>query len=65
MSIQPHHPLFNSISLTFSAKESLFKALYPLVLRHFYFQDAEVLDVDDSGRLRLRLLPGKPDSLFF
>ncbi len=44
------------ISLTFSAKESLFKALYPLVLRHFYFQDAELLEVDSSGQLHMRLL---------
>jgi enterobactin synthetase component D len=44
------------ITLTFSAKESLFKALYPLVLRHFYFQDAELLEVDSSGRLRMQLL---------
>lgn len=44
------------ISLTFSAKESLFKALYPLVLRHFYFQDAELLDVGSHGCLGLRLL---------
>jgi enterobactin synthetase component D len=33
------------ISLTFSLKESLFKALYPLVLKHFYFHDAELLDL--------------------
>lgn len=44
------------ISLTFCAKESLFKALYPLVLRHFYFQDAELLEVDSSGQLHMRLL---------
>ncbi|WP_275545745.1 MULTISPECIES: 4'-phosphopantetheinyl transferase family protein [unclassified Pseudomonas] len=42
------------ISLTFSIKESLFKALYPLTLTRFYFQDAELLDIDkDSARLRL------------
>ncbi|WP_296270791.1 4'-phosphopantetheinyl transferase family protein [Pseudomonas sp. UBA6323] len=42
------------ISLTFSIKESLFKALYPLTLTRFYFQDAELLDVDqDCARLRL------------
>ena len=42
------------ISLTFSVKESLFKALYPLTLMRFYFHDAELLDVgDDSVRLRL------------
>ncbi|MGB4075083.1 4'-phosphopantetheinyl transferase family protein [Pseudomonas sp.] len=44
------------ISLTFSLKESLFKALYPLVLRHFYFQDAELLSVDADNKVRMRLL---------
>ena len=44
------------ISLTFSAKESLFKALYPLVRCHFYFQDAELLTVDSQGQLQMRLL---------
>ena len=42
------------ISLTFSLKESLFKALYPLTLTRFYFHDAELLEFDqDSARLRL------------
>ncbi|MDH0099389.1 4'-phosphopantetheinyl transferase superfamily protein [Ectopseudomonas hydrolytica] len=42
------------ISLTFSLKESLFKALYPLTLTRFYFHDAELLNLDeDSARLRL------------
>ena len=44
------------ISLTFSLKESLFKALYPLVLRHFYFQDAELLSVEADNMVRMRLL---------
>jgi enterobactin synthetase component D len=44
------------ISLTFSLKESLFKALYPQVLRHFYFQDAELLSCDSEQKTRLRLL---------
>lgn len=45
------------ISLTFSLKESLFKALYPLVLTRFYFQDAEVLSIDSAQQTaRLRLL---------
>ena len=44
------------VTLTFSAKESLFKALYPLVGQRFYFQDAELLDWDPAGRLRLGLL---------
>jgi enterobactin synthetase component D len=38
------------ITLTFSVKESLFKALYPLTGRRFYFQDA-ALEGDDRIRL--------------
>lgn len=44
------------ISLSFSFKESLFKALYPLVLQRFYFQDAELLSCHADGSARLRLL---------
>jgi len=44
------------VTLTFSLKESLFKALYPLVLRRFYFQDAELLEWREDGSARLRLL---------
>ncbi len=45
------------ISLTFSLKESLFKALYPLVLTRFYFHDAELLSLDPAQQtVRLRLL---------
>ena len=43
------------ISLSFSLKESLFKALYPLVQQRFYFHDAEVLSAVD-GRAELQLL---------
>ncbi len=32
------------VTLTFSVKESLFKALYPLTGRRFYFQDAALSD---------------------
>ncbi len=44
------------VTLTFSIKESLFKALYPLVNKRFYFQDAELIQHDSSGYTRLRLL---------
>ncbi len=44
------------VTLTFSIKESLFKALYPLVNKRFYFQDAELIHHDSSGYARLRLL---------
>ncbi|MGH8354078.1 MAG: 4'-phosphopantetheinyl transferase family protein, partial [Pseudomonas sp.] len=44
------------VTLTFSLKESLFKALYPLVQKRFYFQDAELLEWREDGSARLRLL---------
>ncbi|MDH1263388.1 4'-phosphopantetheinyl transferase superfamily protein [Pseudomonas sp. GD03944] len=44
------------VSLTFSLKESLFKALYPLTLQRFYFHDAELAALQDDGRATLRLL---------
>lgn len=44
-------------TLAFSCKESLFKALFPLVQRRFYFQDAEIADWQpEEGRVTLRLL---------
>lgn len=44
------------VTLVFSLKESLFKALYPLVRQRFYFQDAELLEWSADGQARLRLL---------
>ncbi|MCR8973596.1 4'-phosphopantetheinyl transferase family protein [Pseudomonas sp. S11P7] len=44
------------VTLTFSVKESLFKALYPIVHQRFYFEHAEVLDWTEAGAARLRLL---------
>lgn len=44
------------VTLTFSIKESLFKALYPLVRKRFYFQEAELIQQDADGHARLRLL---------
>ena len=44
------------VTLTFSVKESLFKALYPIVLQRFYFEHAEVLSWTHQGQVRLRLL---------
>ncbi|MBZ6457304.1 4'-phosphopantetheinyl transferase superfamily protein [Pseudomonas fluorescens group sp.] len=44
------------VTLTFSAKESLFKALYPIVQQRFYFEHAEVVDWSAAGHVRLRLL---------
>lgn len=44
------------VTLTFSVKESLFKALYPIVHKRFYFEHAELLEWSQAGRVRLRLL---------
>ncbi|WP_313056362.1 4'-phosphopantetheinyl transferase family protein [Pseudomonas lopnurensis] len=44
------------VTRTFSLKESLFKALYPLVKQRFYFQDAELLETTPEGDARMRLL---------
>ena len=44
------------VTLTFSVKESLFKALYPIVRQRFYFEHAEVLEWTTDGLARLRLL---------
>ncbi|WDU63449.1 4'-phosphopantetheinyl transferase superfamily protein [Pseudomonas poae] len=44
------------VTLTFSAKESLFKALYPIVHKRFYFEHAELVEWSDAGAVRLRLL---------
>lgn len=43
------------VTLTFSLKEALFKALYPIVLKRFYFEDAELLEWSEDGSARLRL----------
>ncbi|MDH0896159.1 MULTISPECIES: 4'-phosphopantetheinyl transferase superfamily protein [unclassified Pseudomonas] len=44
------------LTLTFSLKESLYKALHPLTGRQFYFEHAELLAWSADGRARLRLL---------
>lgn len=44
------------VTLTFSIKESLFKALYPIVQKRFYFEHAELLEWSQAGHVRLRLL---------
>lgn len=43
-------------TLAFSIKESLFKALYPIVLKRFYFKHAEIIDWNSSGEVTLKLL---------
>ncbi|QLG94501.1 4'-phosphopantetheinyl transferase superfamily protein [Pseudomonas yamanorum] len=49
------------VTLTFSAKESLFKALYPIVQKRFYFEHAEVVEWSETGHARLRLLTDLSD----
>lgn len=44
------------ISSVFSIKESLFKALYPVTQKRFYFEDAEVVDWQANGEVVLKLL---------
>ncbi|MAA64692.1 MAG: 4'-phosphopantetheinyl transferase [Alteromonadaceae bacterium] len=44
------------LTIIFSLKESLFKALYPIVKRRFYFQHAELVGFDNQGQATLRLL---------
>jgi enterobactin synthetase component D len=55
MAAGPEHQVALLATLTFSLKESLFKALYPLVLKRFYFEDAELLEWSETGSARLRL----------
>lgn len=51
----PEHERARYLTLCFSLKESLFKALYPLVRRRFYFQAAALVEQDANGQVRLQL----------
>lgn len=54
----------NAHSLIFSAKESLYKALYPTVKRYFGFDAASVVEIDPSCyRFRIRLQKPWADDL--
>lgn len=44
-------PLERRVTLAFSAKESLFKAIYPRLLRPFDFHASEILSIEASSRL--------------
>ncbi|HEY0288206.1 MAG TPA: 4'-phosphopantetheinyl transferase superfamily protein [Pseudomonas sp.] len=55
MASGPEHEVAQLVTLTFSLKESLFKALYPIVLKRFYFHDAELVEWSQNGRAQLRL----------
>ena len=56
MATVPRDKIALLVTLTFSIKESMFKALYPIVHKRFYFEHAEVLEWSESGHIRLRLL---------
>ena len=56
MAALPREQIALLVTLTLSAKESLFKALYPIVHKRFYFEHAEVVEWSESGLVRLRLL---------
>lgn len=56
MAAGPVEQLAQCVTLTFSVKESLFKALFPIVQRRFYFEHAEVVSWTAEGQVRLRLL---------
>lgn len=56
MASVPREQVARLVTLTFSVKESLFKALYPIVQKRFYFEHAEVVEWSAAGRVRLRLL---------
>ncbi|VVN67526.1 hypothetical protein PS691_00197 [Pseudomonas fluorescens] len=56
MAAGPAEQIALLVTLTFSVKESLFKALYPIVRQRFYFEHAELLEWSESGQARLRLL---------
>jgi|SRR5471032_319414 len=56
MASVPREQVALLVTLTFSAKESLFKALYPIVQKRFYFEHAEVVEWSETGQVRLKLL---------
>ena len=56
MAAGPRDQMALWVTLSFSVKESLFKALYPIVQQRFYFEHAEVLEWTEDGHIRLRLL---------
>lgn len=56
MAAGPQDQIALRVTLTFSIKEALFKALYPIVQKRFYFEDAQLLEWSADGNARLRLL---------
>ncbi len=56
MAAGPEDQIALRVTLTFSIKEALFKALYPIVHKRFYFEDAQLLEWSADGHARLQLL---------
>lgn len=64
---QSELPLNTAVAMSFSAKESIYKAIYPIVRRYFGYRSAELIAIDEAQQsLRFRLdaelteLPGCP-----
>lgn len=54
---QQEQPFERLLTITFSAKESLFKALYPMLKNYFYFLDTQLIEIDmKKNTFRLELL---------
>mgnify|MGYP001942657738 CR=1 FL=1 len=60
---QGPHPTNTNATLAFSAKEALFKALYPQVGRHFGFDAAELTDPPGDTSLALSLTTSLTETL--
>jgi enterobactin synthetase component D len=57
-------PSTRAATLVFSAKETLYKCLFPAVQRYFDFKDAEVVTAEArAGRFTIRLLASLTDEL--
>ncbi|QAX82194.1 4'-phosphopantetheinyl transferase family protein [Candidatus Pseudomonas adelgestsugas] len=65
MATLPHEQIALLVTMTFSVKESLFKALYPIVQKHFYFEHAEVLKWSQTGLVQLQLLKDLSTTWFY
>jgi 4'-phosphopantetheinyl transferase EntD len=55
-------PSTRAATLVFSAKETLYKCLFPAVKRYFDFKEAELVSAD-AGRFSIRLLVSLTDEL--
>ncbi|MBJ7224160.1 MULTISPECIES: 4'-phosphopantetheinyl transferase family protein [unclassified Brenneria] len=54
---QQQQPFERLLTIVFSAKESLFKALYPMLKNYFYFLDTQIIEIDmKKNTFKLELL---------